>query len=223
MSSSKVSADGAFARRLRRAEGRLAAGDAALGALIERHGPLDPARYERRTPFEALAFAIVGQQLSTRAAAGIAARVAQLCGGRLDAEPLATLTPEALRGAGLSGAKARSLATVSDAVAGGTLDLAALARRRDANVISQALCALPGIGPWTAHMFLMFGLRRLDVFAPGDLGLRKAIQALDALPALPAPEVCAARAEVWRPYQTVACWHLWRSLAATPALSAPPA
>jgi DNA-3-methyladenine glycosylase II len=122
------------------------------------------------------------------------------------------LGADALRGCGLSAGKTRSALAIARAVDAGTLDLAALAVANETAVVA-ALTVLPGIGPWTAHMFLMFGQGRLDVFAPGDLGLRRAVQRLDDLTALPSPAATLERAERWRPYRTVAAWQLWRWLA----------
>lgn len=178
--------------------------------MLNGHGPLPAARY-RREPFTALVRAVIGQQLSTRAAASIAERLAQRLGGAVTAAALATVADADLRACGLSAAKARTLSALAQAAASGEVDLVALDGREDTQVIAT-LVALPGIGLWTAHMFLMFGLGRLDVFAPGDLGLRRALQRLDGLAELPAPEVCVTRAERWRPYRTVAAWHLWRWL-----------
>lgn len=204
--------------RLARAEVALAALDAALAAVIAANGPLEPGRY-RRAPFHALIRAVIGQQLSARAAASIAARVAACCGETPEA--LAAAPHEALRAAGLSGAKARTIQALARAVADGALDLDALSGEA-APEARHVLTALPGIGPWTVDMFLMFGRAELDVFAPGDLGLRRAIQRLDTLAAVPAPAYCAARAQRWQPWRTVACWHLWRWIEATPGLSPSP-
>lgn len=200
----------AFADTLREAEAYLAAADAPFAALLARHGPLSPERY-RREPFAALLRALIGQQLSTRAAASIAQRLYALTGEPPTPQALLALDADALRGCGLSAAKARAAQAVARAMHEGALDLAALAAAEEAAVIT-ALTVLPGVGPWTAHMFLMFGLGRLDVFAPGDLGLRRGIQRLDGLPELPSPAATLERAERWRPYRTVAAWQLWRGV-----------
>ena len=197
-----------FADGLREAEAYLAAADPPFAVLLAQHGPLVPDRY-RREPFTALLRALIGQQLSTHAAGSIAQRLYALTGEPPTAQALLALDTEALRGCGLSAAKARSAQAVARAVHEGALDLASLAAAEEATVIA-ALTVLPGVGPWTAHMFLMFGLGRLDVFAPGDLGLRRGIQRLDGLPQPPSPAAALERAERWRPYRTVAAWQLWR-------------
>ncbi|MEL7311744.1 MAG: DNA-3-methyladenine glycosylase 2 family protein [Pseudomonadota bacterium] len=164
----------------------------------------------RRPAFASLANAIVGQQLSTKAAASILKRVETLTGSRPLRAPLVASTPhDALRAAGLSNAKTRYLLALAASVCSGELNFRSLARQSDGDVIER-LTALPGIGEWTAQMFLMFGLLRSDVAAPGDLGLQKGMQALDGLQERPDTEAFLARCEIWRPYRTVGCWYLWR-------------
>lgn len=196
----------AFAAALRKAEAYLAAADPALAAAVA--GPL-PAEHYRREPFAALLRALIGQQLSTRAAASIAGRLLALTGEPPTPQAVLAIDAAALRACGLSAAKVRSVQAAARAVQEGALDLPALAAQAEAD-ITAALTALPGVGPWTAHMVLMFGLGRLDVFAPADLGLRRAIQRLDGLTDLPSPAASLERAERWRPYRTVAAWQLWR-------------
>lgn len=201
----------AFADALRGAEAYLAAADPQLADVMQAQGPLAAERY-RREPFAALLQALIGQQLSTHAAASIAGRLWALTGAPPTPQAVLALDVDALRGCGLSAAKVRSAQAVARAVDEGALDLTALAVVDEVAIIA-ALTVLPGVGPWTAHMFLMFGLGRLDVFAPGDLGLRRAVQRLDGLAELPTPAVALERAEHWRPYRTVAAWQLWRWLA----------
>lgn len=209
-----------WATRVADAEAALARADPSLSGVITANGPLDALRYQR-SPFAALVGAIIGQQLSGRAASTIAARVAASCG--TTPEALAGCPISALREAGLSGAKTRAVQGVASAIANKSLDLDGLCGPGvSAATVRATLCALPGVGPWTADMFLMFGRADLDVFAPGDLGLRRAVQRLDGLPGPPAPDLCAARAARWSPYRTVASWHLWRWLEAAPGLSPSP-
>lgn len=219
MPTSRLESENEFARRLRTAERALAAADTGIAGVLERNGPLDGASYPARSACAALAWAIIGQQLSTRAAATITARVTTLCENHVTAPALLTVGFEGLRTAGVSGAKAKALLALAQAMTAGTLPLEDLATHADDAQIAALLCSLPGIGPWTAQMFLMFGLRRLDVYAPGDLGLRKAIALMEGLDPIPTPAACAQRAELWRPWRTVASWHLWRSL--SPANPAP--
>jgi DNA-3-methyladenine glycosylase II len=160
---------------------------------------------------------IVGQQLSTKAAASIYGRLLERFGGRAPTpdEVLAD-DPDALRSAvGLSHAKVRYLRSLAEHVLDGSLDLDRLGDLPDEEVIAK-LVAVKGIGVWSAHMFLMFHLRRPDVLAVGDLGIRRAVKLRYDLPELPTPAELTDIAEAWRPHRTLACIYLWRSLQAVP-------
>ncbi len=168
--------------------------------------------------YGALVRSIVGQQLSTRAARAIYTRLTDRFGGRPPnpAEVLAE-DPEELRAAaGLSRAKVSFLRSLAEHVLDGSLELERLDELRDEEVIEE-LIAVKGLGQWTAHMFLMFHLQRPDILPVGDLGIRRAVMLRYGLPSLPAPAEMESIAEPWRPYRTLACLYLWRSLAATPA------
>jgi DNA-3-methyladenine glycosylase II len=161
--------------------------------------------------------AIAGQQLSNAAAAAIYNRLRDRYGGRVPA-PAEILAedPEELRvAAGLSNAKVRYLRSLAEHVLDGSLDLDSLDDLPDADVIA-ALVAVKGIGLWSAQMFLIVHLQRPDVLPVGDLGIRKAVMTLYELPALPGPAEVTEIGEPWRPYRTLACLFLWRSLHATP-------
>ena len=161
--------------------------------------------------------AIAGQQLSNAAAAAIYNRLLARYGGRppAPAEILAE-DPEELRVAGgLSHAKVRYLRSLAEHVLDGSLDLDSLDDLPDDEVIA-ALVAVKGIGLWSAQMFLIIHLRRPDVLPVGDLGIRKAVMNLYGLPALPGPAELVAIGEPWRPYRTLACLYLWRSMYARP-------
>jgi DNA-3-methyladenine glycosylase II len=124
---------------------------------------------------------------------------------------ISSLSLEELRGAGLSKQKASYILDLSERVHAGTLALERLARRSDEAVI-ESLIEVKGIGVWTAHMFLIFSLGRLDVLPHGDYGVRSAIQNLYGLEKLPDRETCHRIAEPWRPYASIASWYCWRSL-----------
>lgn len=159
--------------------------------------------------FSALARAITGQQLSTAAAATIWKRFAAL--GPVEPEAILALEESTLRGVGLSGAKVRYVRDLAEHVATGSLDLAALDRMADDEVIAE-VCRVKGIGRWTAEMFLVFSLQRPDVLALGDAGLlRAAGWALDHSRAA-TPEELETAGEAWRPYRSVASLYLWASL-----------
>jgi DNA-3-methyladenine glycosylase II len=160
---------------------------------------------------------IVGQQLSTTAARAIYTRLIERFGGRTPT-PVEVLDddPDALRqAAGLSHAKVRYLRSLAEHVINGSLELERLDALADDEIIAE-LTAVKGIGTWSAHMFLMFHLQRPDVLPVGDLGIRRAIALRYGLNELPSPEMLEELAEPWRPYRTLACRYLWRSLEAMP-------
>lgn len=189
--------------------------DPVLEGLIEQYGHVE--RERDRPPFYALMSAIVGQQLSVKAAAAIMARLLALfpAGRAVDASMLAAVPAEQLRAVGLSAAKARAMHDLAEKVSSGMVDLAALPGLPDDAVIAQ-LCQIRGIGRWTAEMFLIFSQSRLDVLAVDDLGLRAGIQRAYGLAELPKPAAIRAMAEPWRPYRTIATFYFWQHLHATP-------
>ncbi len=168
--------------------------------------------------YGALVRSIVGQQLSTKAARAIYTRLTERFGGRTPspAEVLAD-DPEELRAAaGLSRAKVSFLRSLAEHVIDRSLELERLEELSDDDVIAE-LIAVRGLGVWSAHMFLMFHLQRPDVLPVGDLGIRRAVMLRYGLDELPVPAALTELAEPWRPYRTLACRFLWRSLDATPA------
>ena len=174
-----------------------------------------PALPPRRPPFPCLTEAVLSQQVSGAAAETICRRTFALCAdpAQPDAADIRRLcdTEEGrliLRGAGVSPQKLGYLDALAHAFSGGPLEAFPFARRSDEEIIA-ALTSVKGIGRWTAEMFLIFGLRRPDVFSPGDLGLRKGVARLYDL-ADPSPAECARRAEAWQPYRSVASLVLWR-------------
>ena len=186
----------------------------ASGGLGERGGRRVPAHDH----YGALLRAVVGQQLSTKAARAIYGRLLDHFGGRAPTPPeVLAEDPEQLRAAaGLSGAKVGFLRSLAENVIDGSLELDRLDALSDEDV-SVELVAVKGLGQWTADMFLIFHLQRADVLAVGDLGIRRAVANAYGLPELPGPEELRRIAEPWRPYRSVACRYLWRSLDATPA------
>jgi DNA-3-methyladenine glycosylase II len=190
--------------------------DPVLAELIAQVAPkgLGDARDGRPSDhYGALLRAIVGQQLSTKAASSIFTRLTDRFGGRTPtpAEVLAD-DPEELRlAAGLSRPKVGYLRSLAEHVLSGELELERLDDLPDEQVIVE-LVAVKGLGLWTAHMFLMFHLQRPDVLPVGDLGIRKGIERAYGLEGLPGPEEMEAIAQPWRPHRTLACRYLWRSL-----------
>jgi DNA-3-methyladenine glycosylase II len=193
-----------------------------LGGLIDRIGPPRPRRRpEGPTPddhYGALVRSIVGQQLSVTAARAIYGRLLERFGGRppTPQEVLAQDEEELRAAAGLSRAKVGFLRSLAEHVVAGELELDRVARLADEEIVAE-LCAVRGIGEWSAHMFLMFQLERPDVLASGDLGVRRAAQRAYGLPELPSAGELRALAQPWRPHRTLACRYLWRSLDNEPA------
>jgi len=199
----------------------LAGADPVMAGLIARIGTMSLERRRRGRPkgdaYGALLRAIVGQQLSAKAAATIFDRVLALYGGRVPAAQDLLETDESdLRGAGLSGRKVEYLKDLAQHVVSGELEVDRLGDLTDDKVIEE-ITAVRGLGVWTAHMFLIFHLEREDVLPVGDLGIRNAIKTEYGLDELPTPDEMESMAEPWRPHRTLACLYLWESLANTPA------
>jgi DNA-3-methyladenine glycosylase II len=183
--------------------------DAILAAIIERVGP--PKLAYREPSFEALARAIVNQQLSTKAARTIYGRLVEAAGGTITPEAIQSLSVGEMRRAGLSKQKTGYIRDLAEHVLSGKVDFAQLHAMGDEEVI-VALTDIKGIGEWTAHMFLLFALRRPNVLPVGDLGVRIAIQRLYRKRKLPAAKEIHKLAQGWHPYCSFAAWYLWRSL-----------
>jgi len=182
-----------------------------LGQIIVRCGPctLQPRDLE---PLVMLCRSIVFQQLSGKAAGTIMMRFLGLYDpDALTPEALLRTTDDTLRGIGLSRQKIAYLKDLATKVQDGALQLTMLPMHSDAEVMHQ-LMGVKGIGRWTAEMFLIFALGRLDVFPVDDLGIRKAIQRAYGYKRLPAPVTMHRHARKWVPYRTIATWYLWRSL-----------
>jgi len=161
--------------------------------------------------FHALARTILYQQLAGKAAATIHARVTALTPGPRFPTPAEILAfpEEVLRGAGVSRAKVAALRGLAEAAEGGDLPIRRLGQLPEEEVMER-LTALRGIGPWSARMFLLFRLGRLDVLAPDDLGIREGLRRLEGAEERPTPAEVERRGEVWRPLRSVASWYLWR-------------
>jgi DNA-3-methyladenine glycosylase II len=204
-----LAADDALAAALQAGARHLAAVDPVLGQLVERFGA--PTLNVDRRLFRTLVMAIVSQQLSSAGAAAIMRRVEALFPADAPVDPtlLATLPPDVLRGAGLSNAKVASLHDLAAHLLDGRLDLPRLEALGDDEVVAQ-LVAVRGIGRWTAEMFLIFSLGRLDVLPVDDYSVRNAVKRAYDLPTLPARKELLARGAPWRPYCTVASLLLWK-------------
>ena len=187
--------------------------DRKLGRWIDRIGPLEVVeRWRKRfDPTDALARAILYQQLSGKAAATIVGRVEAAIGAdKLHADTLSRIDDAGLRACGVSGNKTLALRDLAvRAAAGEVPSTAEMARLHDHEIIER-LTAVRGIGRWTVEMMLMFQLGRPDVLPVDDLGVRKGAQLLDKLEEMPKPRELAERGETWGPYRTLAGLYLWR-------------
>jgi DNA-3-methyladenine glycosylase II len=193
----------------RKARRHLSRRDPSLRQLMKAVGPCtlapDP------DGFKALARAIIAQQISTKAAASIFARLGtELAPGGLTPVAILAASEEQLRGVGLSRGKAMSVLDLAGHVHDGRLPLHDLHRFGDDEVVSL-LVPVRGIGAWTAQMFLIFSMGRLDLLPVDDLGLRAGVQSVYGLSELPDRAALRERAEAWRPYRSIATWYFWRS------------
>ena len=206
-----------------KARSALAKSDPTMAALIERVGKLDLATRVRRRSEErpadaygALLRAIVGQQLSTKAARTIYRRVCEIFAGKTPSpEQLLEASEADLRAAGLSGRKVEYVRDLASHVLDGELELDRLGELPDEEVIAE-IVAVRGLGQWTAEMFLLFHLERPDVLSGGDLGIRKAVQVEYGLAEMPPPAKVLEIGEAWRPHRSLASLYLWESLASAP-------
>jgi len=181
-----------------------------MGRLLADAGPPSiPA--SRETHLATLVRAITYQQLAGPAARSIHGRLLAALGGEVTAERLLALPGEALRGAGLSAAKTASLRDLSAKVLDGTVTLEPrrIARLSDEEIVTQ-LSSVRGIGRWTAEMFLIFQLRRLDVWPTGDLGVRRGYGLAWDVPT-PTPKQLEALGEPYHPYRSIVAWYCWRA------------
>lgn len=196
-------------RLMRKAVIHLKKSDPVLRAIIERVGPcrmeFGPAE------FCSLAEAIVYQQLNGKAAVTIFKRFAALAGEPLTPEGILKLSDDQLRGVGLSKQKSAYLKDLAAKTASGLLDFSSLPKLSDEEVIKH-LTQVKGIGVWTAHMFLIFSLRRPNVLPTGDYGVQVAVKRHYKKRKLPKPKDMEKIARAWEPYRSVACWYMWRSL-----------
>jgi DNA-3-methyladenine glycosylase II len=194
---------------MRKALNHLKKCDPVLRAIIEAVGSY---RMEYSlAEFSSLAEAIVYQQLNGTAAATIWKRFAAMAGQPLTPEGILKLSDEQMRGVGLSRQKSSYLKDLAAKTASGLLDFSRLPELSDDDVI-QHLTQVKGIGVWTAHMFLIFSLRRPNVLPTGDYGVQMAFKKHYKKRKLPKPKDMEKIARAWEPYRSVACWYMWRSL-----------
>ena len=194
----------AIARRIVRIEPR-------FKEVVSKFGPAPiGVRRSSQSNFESLAESILSQQLSTKAAATIINRVAELSGGKLDSKRLADLTPAKLRKAGCSEAKARSILELARAVESKEIPVRSLNRMSDEEIMSTLL-PLYGIGRWTVEMFLIFQLGRLDIWPTGDLGVRRGWEKLYQMKREVEIEELELAGKKFAPHRSHLAWYCWRA------------
>ncbi len=190
--------------------------DPDFGGIEAAAGPLP---WRSRDPgFPGLLRTICGQMISNQAAAAIWGRLSALP-AVLEPEGLLRLDDASLRGAGLSRPKVGHVRALAAAIVEGRLDLVALRAVPDSQAVA-AIAAIPGLGPWTAQVHLLFGFERPDVFPPGDVALAAGLAHLKRLPERPAPKALVAMAQAWSPWRSLAArllWHHWRHVTGRPA------
>lgn len=197
-----------FTTVARDAQAHLAAVCPRLAPVIARVGPctLEPTT----DLFAAVVRAIIAQLISTAAAKTITGRVMAAVGNKLTPARVQATPDEPLRACGLSGAKLRAIRAAA-ALFGGTRGLNKKLLAAPDEVVRETLLALPGVGPWTVDMLLMFSLARPDVLPVGDFGIRAGVKDLFNLRTLPDAAKLIKVTKAWRPYRTVACWYVWRT------------
>jgi DNA-3-methyladenine glycosylase II len=197
----------------------LTANDPLLAPIIAAAGP--STMRPHRNYYQALVGSIISQQLSVKAADTIERRFCELFGSSEMPSPEQILTKDVdeLRTVGLSRGKAVYVRDLAEHVLDGSVKLDQFSDKSNEEIIKE-LTAVKGIGVWTAHMFLMFCMGRLDVLAVGDLGIRNGIMKLYGLSHAPTPEEITeiARKNHWHPYESIACWYIWHSLDNKPAI-----
>ncbi|MFI5310729.1 MAG: DNA-3-methyladenine glycosylase family protein [Gemmatimonadales bacterium] len=199
-------------RQHHRAISHLREADPALGAVIDRVGPFQLRPRTGGTHFDYVVRAIVGQQLSGKAAATIYQRLLDLHGGKAPTPAQLIKAPDAqLRAVGLSGRKTEYVKELAAQSHAGRIAIDRLHEMSDDEVI-ETLVSVRGVGRWTAQMVMMFRLARPDVLPELDLGVQKAVQKLHRMRKLPTPEKLQKIGAKWAPYRTYAAWYLWRSL-----------
>ena len=219
-----MTGDSGRAAWLRQARSHLGDADPVLARLIGERPDFDPRAWMAQLPpmdlYGALLFQVTGQQLSVAATRSTLARIQALFGGHLPAPTeLLEVDPGTLRAAGLSWRKISTLRDLAERLSDGRLDPEVLSDLPDDELIAE-LTAIPGIGPWTVQGAMLIALRREDVVLPGDLGLRKAVQAAYQLDHLPVQQEVLDIAERWRPYRSLATSYLFS--AAFEPTQAPP-
>ena len=199
-----------YAQDIRAAQLHLKKADPVMKSIIKRVGPFTAK--SQRDRFLLLVRSIISQQISVSAARSIMGRIVEaVAPEKITAESLKPFSPEKLRPLGVSPQKARYLVDLTDKVASGQVQLSKLGRLSNDDVVDQ-LVQVKGIGIWTAQMFLIFALARIDVFPHDDLGIQNAVKKAYGLRKHPDRKKLDRISKPWRPYTSIASWYLWQSL-----------
>jgi DNA-3-methyladenine glycosylase II len=202
-------ANAQFRKRVRGAVSQLRNGDGVLADLIDRYGPCTLRPSEPYFPV--MVETVISQQLSTKAARAIYGRLLDIVGAKVPRPTdILSIPDDRLRAIGFSSSKTRYVKSVAAAFRSGRMGAQRFARMSDGEIVSL-LTSIKGIGEWSAHMFLIFALGRLDVFPVGDLGLRNAMAGAYRLRRPPSPDRLHRIGDRWRPYRTIGTWYLWES------------
>jgi DNA-3-methyladenine glycosylase II len=204
-----------FKTKIAKAEQHLSTNDPLMALAIKKYGPC---KIKPHSDYYAeLIDSIISQQLSVKAAATIQKRVMAVFGGKLPApEQLLSADTEVLRACGVSYAKVAYMKDLAQHILEGRLDMVHISKLPNDELVEQ-LTAVKGIGVWSAHMFMIFSLGRMDVLPVGDLGIRKGAMLLYELPELPKNSQLEtlSKKHQWHPYESVAAWYIWKSLEST--------
>jgi DNA-3-methyladenine glycosylase II len=200
-------------KEMRAITSEISARDKKLSRIIAAHPLCTIGRVEKPvTHFESLVESVISQQLAVKAAETIYLRVKKLAGGKVTPTRISAISEIAMREAGVSGAKFRTIQGIANAALTKEIKINSLHKVENDEEIFSQLTSLWGVGPWTVDMFMIFQLGRLDIWPTGDLGVRRGWEKIYALTNEIAPKELEAKGEKFRPYRSVVAWYCWRAL-----------
>ena len=200
-------------RAMRKAVADLSLRDRRLAAIIAAHPLCTVGRNPKPiSHFEALVESVISQQLAVKAAETIHGRVVKLAGGKISPRKVLQISETAMREAGVSGAKFKTIQGLADAADSKRIAINKLHEIESDQEIFEQLTSLWGIGPWTVDMFMMFQLGRLDIWPTGDLGVRRGYEKIYKLKEEIAPKDLERKGDKFKPYRSIVAWYCWRSL-----------
>ena len=200
-------------RQMRKAVADLSQRDRRLAAIIAAHPLCTVGRNPKPiSHFEALVESVISQQLAVKAAETIHGRVVKLAGGKISPRKILQISETAMREAGVSGAKFKTIQGLADAADSKRIAINKLHEIESDQEIFEELTSLWGIGPWTVDMFMMFQLGRLDIWPTGDLGVRRGYEKIYKLKEEIAPKDLERKGDKFKPYRSIVAWYCWRAL-----------